>query len=305
MALGSEQDPSNMGAAMMYWIYDFPSWIIGPLFVAVFISVTWIGIFLTRATVHSWLHRDEHSNEMVGSALSNYFVLFGILLGLLAVATYQNYATVGDIVDKEASSLSAFYRDVSAFPQPIRSQLQDALREYARYTIEEGWDEQRKGIRPKGEPERSGLIARTVLAFEPSTDTEKIIHIEALRQNAHRIELSRARMSNVTLGLPTVLWWVVAFCALMNIILIWIQDMEIHVHLILGAVLASILGAVIFLIAELDNPFRGQVSIGPESIAQVYETVMRQGDPAINTMNKGFEETAKSAPVEALSADAP
>ena len=71
----------------------------------------------------------------------------------------------------------------------------------------------------------------------------------------------------------------------MNIVLIWVQDMEIHVHLILGAVLASILGAVIFLIAELDNPFRGQVSIGPESITRVYEGVMQQGEPAINTLS--------------------
>jgi hypothetical protein len=290
---------------MMYWIYDYPPWIIGPLFVATFIAVTWIGIFLTRATVHTWLHRDEHANEMVGSALGNYFVLFGILLGLLAVATYQNYATVGDIVDKEASSLSALYRDVSAFPQPIRSELQEALREYARYTIDEGWQEQRKGNRPKGEPERSSLVARTVLGFEPSTEIEKIIDVEALRQSAHRIELSRARMSNVSLGLPAVLWWVVAFCALMNIVLIWMQDMEIHVHLLLGAVLASILGAVIFLIAELDNPFRGQVSIGPESIAHVYETVMQPAEPAVNMMDKELEETMKGVPLEALSADAP
>jgi hypothetical protein len=49
------------------------------------------------------------------------------------------YSNVGDIVDKEASSMSALYRDVSAYPQPIRGQLQDALREYARCTIEEGW----------------------------------------------------------------------------------------------------------------------------------------------------------------------
>ena len=62
----------------------------------------------------------------------------------------------------------------------------------------------------------------------------------------------------------------------MNIVLIWIQDMEIHVHLILGAVLASILGAVIFLIAELDNPFRGQVSIGPEFDC----SCLRDGDAA-------------------------
>ncbi len=264
---------------MMYWIYDYPPWIIGPLFVAVFIAVTWIGIFLTRATFHSWLHPDEDANEMVSSALSNYFVLFGILLGLLAVATYQNYTAISDVVDKEASSLSALYRDVSAFPQPIRSQLQDALREYVRYTIAEGWEEQRRGISPKGEPERSSIIARTILAFEPSTEAEKIIFAETLRQNAHRIELSRARMSNVTLGSPAVLWWVVAFGALMNIVLIWMQDMEIHVHLILGAVLASILGSVIFLIAELDQPFRGEVNIGPESLARVYETVMQPVNP--------------------------
>ena len=61
----------------------------------------------------------------------------------------------------------------------------------------------------------------------------------------------------------------------MNIVLIWMQDMEIHVHLILGAILASILATVIFLIAELDNPFRGEVSIGPDSIERVYEGVMK------------------------------
>jgi Protein of unknown function (DUF4239) len=279
---------------MMYWIYDYPNWIIGLLFVATFVAVTWIGIFLTRATVHSWFHRETRANEMVGLAVSSYFVLFGLLLGLLAVATYQNYSNVGDIVEKEASSMSALYRDFSAYPQPIRHQLQDALREYARYTIEEGWEQQRKGILPSGEPGRSGVIARTLLGFDPSSEAEKIVHAEALRENTRRIELSRARMSNVTLGLPAVLWWVVAFCALMNVVLIWVQDMEIHVHLILGAVLASILGAVIFLIAELDNPFRGEVSIGPESIARVYETVMKLDEFAPDSANNKMEDAAKT-----------
>ncbi|MDI9850008.1 hypothetical protein QM467_18380 [Rhodoblastus sp. 17X3] len=67
----------------------------------------------------------------------------------------------------------------------------------------------------------------------------------------------------------------------MNIVLIWMQDMEIHVHLILGAVLAAILGAVIFLIAELDNPFRGEAAVGPDSIERVYRTVM---NPAATTI---------------------
>ena len=74
--------------------------------------------------------------------------------------------------------------------------------------------------------------------------------------------------------------WVVAFGALLNIMLIWMQDMERHVHLILGGVLASILGGVIFLIAALDNPFRGEVSVGPDSIELAYQTGMKAETPA-------------------------
>jgi hypothetical protein len=260
---------------MMYWIYDYPGWVIGLLFCGTLVAFTWVGILLTRATVHSWLHRDKRANEMVGLALSSYFVLFGLLLGLLAVATYQNYATVGDIVTNEASSLGALYREISSLPQPSRGQLQQRLREYTRYTIEEGWAQQRNGIVPKGEIVRSGLLIRSLLDFEPSSKKEELIYEDALHQSVHRAELSRARLSNVTTGLPAVLWWVVAVGAAINIVLIWMQDMEVHVHMILGAALASILGLVIFLIAELDNPFRGGVSIGPDAIARVYEDVMK------------------------------
>ena len=134
-----------------------------------------------------------------------------------------------------------------------------------------------------------------LLSFNPTTEREKIVHAETLRQYNTKVELGRARLSNVTTGLPPVLWWVVAFGALMNIVLIWMQDMEVHVHLILGAVLATILGAAIFLIAELDRPFRGEVRIGPESIARVYETVMKPDESAADNVNRKAEEAARIA----------
>jgi hypothetical protein len=116
-----------------------------------------------------------------------------------------------------------------------------------------------------------------LFTFVPSNRSEEIIHSEVLHHFDNVVEVRRSRLANVTLGLPAVLWWVVAFGALLNIVLIWLQDMEIHVHLILGGVLASILALVIFLIAALDNPFRGEVSVGPDSIALVYETFMKPG----------------------------
>jgi hypothetical protein len=86
--------------------------------------------------------------------------------------------------------------------------------------------------------------------------------------------LRRARLNSVTTGIPAVLWCVVAIGAFLNIVLIWMLDMEIHVHAILAAVLSLFLGVVIFLVAAMDNPFRGQVSVGPEALELVYQTYM-------------------------------
>jgi len=260
---------------MMFWIYDYPSWTIAVSFCAAFVAVTWGGIFLVRATIHSWIHREKRANAMIDSALQSFFVLFGLLLGLVAVATYQDYSFASELVDKEASSIGALYRDFSIYPEPIRGQLESSLRDYARVTIEDGWPQQRKGIVPTEGTDRITTLFHVLASFEPSKKSEEIIHAEALRQFNHLVELRRSRLANVTIGLPIVLWWVVAVGALLNIVLIWMQDMEIHVHLVLGGVLASILGLVIFLIAALDNPFRGIVSIGPDSIALVYETLMQ------------------------------
>lgn len=62
----------------------------------------------------------------------------------------------------------------------------------------------------------------------------------------------------------------------------------------LVALLASILGAVIFLIVELDNSFRDEVSTGPESIARVYEIVMKPDESARDKANLKTEDTAET-----------
>jgi Protein of unknown function (DUF4239) len=154
--------------------------------------------------------------------------------------------------------------------------LQDRLREYARYTIVDGWPKMRKGIVPEGGTVRINELFNVLVTFEPTKKSEAIFHTEAVEEFNNLIVLRRDRLASVSTGLPAVLWWVVTFGALGNIILIWLQDMQIHVHMILGGVLASILGLVIFSIAALDNPFRGSVSVGPDAIVLIYETLLEQ-----------------------------
>ena len=124
---------------VFYWIYDYPTWEIGLLFAAFFLTTSLSGLFLFRFLLSQWIHTENRANEMVAVALGSFSLLYGILLGLVAVGAYQNFSSITDLVTREASSLTGLYRDISALPEPYGSRLQADLRNYTRFTIDYGW----------------------------------------------------------------------------------------------------------------------------------------------------------------------
>jgi len=114
------------------------------LFAVVFVGVCWLGIVLLSPRLVPLVHHQPGLNEILGE----YLQYFGVIFGLLAVATYQNHTDVEKAVANEASSLAALYRDISAYPEPDRTDLKNAIREYTRSTIEQAWPLQRQGIDP-------------------------------------------------------------------------------------------------------------------------------------------------------------
>jgi hypothetical protein len=261
---------------MFYWIYDYPARYTGLLFAIVFCGATVGGILLFRPLFQSWIHTKPKNNEMIGLVLSSFSLLYGLLIGLLAVAAYQNLATVSDRVDREASTIAALYRDISGYPPPISDTLKAQLREYARYTLDDAWPLQSRGIVPPGGTDKITALFATLSHFEPGKKSEELLHAEALRQFNDLVELRRSRLANVTTGIPAVLWWVVAIGAMLMIGLIWMLNMDIHVHVLLGSALSVLLGLIIFSIAALDNPFRGDLGVRPDAIRLVYDFMQQK-----------------------------
>jgi hypothetical protein len=156
--------------------------------------------------------------------------------------------------------------------------LQGALRTYTRYEIETAWPQQQHGILPAEGSHRLEQFMDDLLSFRPSDRSQEIVHAEALRQLNNFMDVRSARLTSVTVGIPAVMWWVVGIGALICLLLLAILDMEIHVHLILGTAMAVFLGLVIYLIGEMDNPFRGQLSVPPEAFETVYRTLMQPNE---------------------------
>jgi hypothetical protein len=115
-----------------------------------------------------------------------------------------------------------------------------------------------------------------LIRFEPQTPGQEILHAEALRQFNNYLEARRMRLFSVTTSIPGVMWAVVLVGALMNIALIWMFDMKLINHLFLGGILSAFMGLMIFLIASLDNPFRGELSISPAPFEDILTHLMEE-----------------------------
>lgn len=264
---------------MIYWIYDIPTWSVAILFTAIFVGIYMLSSFWLRPRLLRLIHAHERGNEVVGYLLSNHGVLYGILLGLLAVAAYENYTKSDELVTLEAAQLAALYRDVSAFPEPARAHLVRTVRAYADFLLHEGWEQQRRGQVPNGDNPLVGQLQTTLVTHVPTDEAHGLLHAETLAQFNALIETRQQRLHAVTRGIPPILWYVVFVGALITLLLFLMLDMAPAANYLLGTLLSFFLATVITLIAAMDNPFRGDVCISPEPYQVVYDTLMSDDTP--------------------------
>ena len=253
-----------------YWLYDIPSHRLAGFFVAAFVGFYWLGSIFIRPFLRQFIRSTPGSNDVVGYVLSCFCVFYGLLLGLIAVTAYQNVSDAGANVTREAAALSALYEDVSRYPAPHGQNLRWLLRDYTRYVIRYGWPLQRRGIVPQEGTIRTEAFHEKLLEFQPRSPAEEIIHAEALRQFNHFLEYRRMRLFSVKSSLPASMWYVMLLGAVFNIVLCWMFDMRFVAQLVLGGILAAYLGAMMHLIFDMNQPYRGEVSISAEPFEAIY-----------------------------------
>lgn len=233
---------------------------------------TWLGVFLCRRLAHEWIHGRRNANEMIGLTLASFSTLYGILLGLLAVEAYQDFSAVGDVVSKEALTIAALHRDFDGFPQPTSSELQEKLRSYAREAVEAVHPP--PDVRREAHSRSPGLTAlfAQIMNFQPKLKSEEMVQAETFTRLNTLVEHRRYLIAAGDSGIPKELWWVMCLGGLLLLGLVIIFDMELHVHLILSGAMALFMGSVVFLIAAMDNPFNGGMTVDSGPIESVLQT---------------------------------
>ena len=254
-----------------FWIYDIPAYKAALLFIAGFVGFYWLGSIFIRPILRQFVKNTPGANDIVGYVLSCFCVFYGLLLGLIAVTAYQNVSSAGENVTREAAALSALYEDISHYPEPYGQNLRWLLRDYTRYVINYAWPLQQQGIIPEEGTIRAEAFHEKLLEFQPRTPAEQIIHAEALRQFNNFLECRRMRLFSVQSSLPSSMWYVMILGAILNITICWLFDMRFITQLVLGGILAAYLGTMMHLIFDMNQPFRGDVSISSDVFKVIYK----------------------------------
>ena len=148
-------------------------------------------------------------------------------------------------------------------------------RKYTRYTIEEAWPQQQQGIVPTPGIAMITEFQNLLYAFEPGDKKEEIIFGETLRMYNEYITIRRLRLMSITDGLPAIVWMFTLVGGLINIAFLWLVMMEKRrLQMLLTCLVSFFIGSMIFLIAAMDNPYRGKISVDPGAFEMVYEHYM-------------------------------
>jgi O-antigen/teichoic acid export membrane protein len=256
----------------LFWLYDLPNTVFAAIVIGFFVSIALLGQRWTRRWVKRIPGHDGRYNEIINTTIATVGVFFGITLGLISVGAWENFSEINTNVNQEVSSINVLYRSVSLYPDPSRDLLKNSLKEYVHYAIKEEWPSQQKGIVPKGGTAKVTAFQKALYAFEPVSESMKAVHAETIATFNETIRQRRNRLQSVTSGLPATLWLVVIFGSLLNLVIPWLLVYDRQFMQDVAIVLtAATIGLLVFLMAAMDYPFRGEFSVTPESFELLYE----------------------------------
>ena len=246
----------------------------GLLVVAVSVLIAVTGLTLVQRLVPLRL-RKEH-NDVAGFIYAVLGVIYAVLIALVVIAVWEDYAAARDTVERESSELDDVFRLAHSLPEPEGRQLQELARSYARVVVDEEWALMAQA---RTSPRAWELLDEMTLHFENvevRTKAEQVRYAEALARMDELADARNARLVEAGEGIPTVVWGVLAVGGILVVGFAYLFGLEnTLVHNLMVGALALLISSVLFSIGVLEYPFSGDVRVSPEAFELVLERFER------------------------------
>ena len=198
-------------------------------------------------------------------------IIFGLLVGFIAVEVWSDFGRAKVAVATEASALRAVVLLAGAFPGEQQTRVRALINRHIEVAVNQEWPamaQQRANL--TNLPEALIEALQDTLAVKPTDDTQRTAQREMVSALQSALDARRQRIiiSRSTVG--SVKWaglLLQALCALIAIAMVH-SDNRLTCGIAL-TLFATGIALSVLLIAAYTRPFTGDISVGPELLQQV------------------------------------
>ena len=240
----------------------------GLLLLCVAMALAVGGLILVQLLVPTEVRRQQ--NDVAGFIYAVLGVTYAVLLGLMVVAVWEEWNAASVTADDEASSLAEVFWLADRMPETEGRHIQELARSYARVVVNEEWSLMAREESSSRSWDLLDDIRTSLQNFDPSTPEEQVVYEQSLERMRDLADARRDRLLEAEQGLPGILWVVLITGGVIVVGFTYLFGLDSTlIHLLMVASLALVIALVLFTVAALNFPFKGDITIGPDAMEHV------------------------------------
>jgi hypothetical protein len=250
---------------MSAWIGSLPLWLSFLLVVILPTIVSVCGALATRRVFG--LDRLKINNEVAGFKFAVVGVIYAVLLGFAVIVVWEKFRDAEGAVDQEASDVVTLGRLSQGLDPVLGGRVRLALASYTQKAVAEDWPAMARGqISARVSGALDGLYL-AVLDDTPATPRDAALMSELLTRLDSLTQARRTRLLLATGSVPSVLWSVLYGGAFVTLAFTFFFGVHsVRAQIVMNALLSALIFMALYVAVEIDHPFSGPTSVGPDSL---------------------------------------
>ena len=245
-------------------LYTIPSWLL--LFVAIAVAggLTAAGQLAVRRAFPRVDFADF--NAVSGIVLGVVGALFAVTVAFIIAIVWQEFDATSQRSGREVGAALDLWHVSRGLREPAGGQLRRELVGYADLLVNDEWPKMRNG---ESSQNAESLLTRTyedVARFRPANAGEANAQAMALQYLGTLHDARHQRLDDNTSGIAAFDWSILLIGAVVVVGLCYLIGMSnFRTQLVMTATVGAMIAAMFVLIFELDQPFRGDLSVAPSA----------------------------------------
>jgi hypothetical protein len=272
-----------------FWLEQIPLLGVFLLTVVMVMLSIWVGTLLGRRRRHQ---PDHEAEAAMGTIISAMLGLLAFMLAFTFGMASERLQTRKQLLLDEANTIGTTYLRAGLLLEPHRSEVQKLLREYVDIRANLAKEDLPQQVEKLQEAiSRSGTLhdqlwSHAVALVQKDRNSEiDALFISSLNEV---IDFHNSRITVAGYHIPTPIWYVLYFITILSMVTVGYQaGLSGKSSLKMGIVLALTFSAVVFLIADLDRPVEGNISVNQQPMFELQKT-MQTPTQEIDPKEKGM-----------------